>query len=124
VAAAGLRCLDEAGGPCYAGWRIATSAGHRVMAGRNELQRQSGSEGGVGQPEATHPEVLGVAWGSESVSVASGWNRAHAQGIGDFFSGARARPQREVEADRGPQQLARPTRLWRTERERAGGAGS
>jgi hypothetical protein len=88
------------------------------MAGRNELQRQSGSEGGVGQPEATHPEVLGVAWGSESVSVASGWNRAHAQGIGDFFSGARARPQREVEADRGPQQLARPTRLWRTERER------
>jgi hypothetical protein len=37
----------------------------------DELQWQSGSEGGVGRPEATHPEVLGSVWGQESVPVAS-----------------------------------------------------
>jgi hypothetical protein len=52
---------------------------------RNELPRQSGSEGGVGRPEVTRPEVLGVAWGLESVPAAGGRNRARVWGIGYFF---------------------------------------
>jgi hypothetical protein len=54
----------------------------------------------VGWAEVTRPEVLAAAWGPESVPMAGGRNRAWAWGIGDFPPHARARPQREVEADR------------------------
>jgi hypothetical protein len=102
VVAAGLQCLGEAGGPCCVGWRIAMSAehrggmaqltavapydvgGHHVMAACNELQRQSGSEGGVGRPKVTRPKVLGVAWGPESAPATGERNKARARLIGDF----------------------------------------
>jgi hypothetical protein len=72
--------------------------GHRVTAARNELQRQSDNEGGVGRPEATCLEVLGTAWGPESVPAAgTGHER---EGLGIFSPDAQAWPQREVEADR------------------------
>jgi hypothetical protein len=72
--------------------------GHRVTAARNELQRQSDNEGGVGRPEATCLEVLGTVWGLESVPAAgTGHER---EGLGVFFPDAQARPQREVEPDR------------------------
>jgi hypothetical protein len=71
------------------------------MAVRNEPQRYSCSEGGVGRLEANHPEVLGMAWGPE---LALGGRQARAQeahgGLGNFSPDARARPQREVVADR------------------------
>jgi hypothetical protein len=99
------------------------TGGHHVTATRNELPRQSGSEGGVGRPEVTRPEVLGAAWGLESVPIAGGRNRARARGIGYFFPDAWARPQREVEADRWAA-TARGAHQVVPHRERAGRAGS
>jgi hypothetical protein len=74
-------------------------------------------------------EALGwgsVSWGTAEIGAGSRY-RARAWGIGDFSPDARARSQREVEADRwaatahGVHQVVAHRER---ERERAGGAGS
>jgi hypothetical protein len=89
-----------------------------VTVTRNELQRQSGKEGGVGRPEATRLEVLGAAWGPESAPTAGGRNRARARGLGIFHVTRGPDHKERWKPTGGPQWLTGPTRQWRTERER------
>jgi hypothetical protein len=143
VVAAGLQCLDEAGGrrPMLCG--LACSDEHwasrwrGIADGRSALRRRWPSrDGGAqraqmvvrqrGRGEAARGDPSKGSWcGVRGGIGAGGWWPEQGTGVGDwgFFSpDVRTQPQREVEADRWAA-MARGAHLAVVHRERVGGAG-